>query len=330
MVVDSEVTPPDAEMTDPNAMVVEDSTPHLEGVSAGATKLLTSLLTPEALKHLPSNKSVIVSEFKTSEGEIQYTLSTGPLVPEEGSVITLPNPADVVPQLCLINSFQLNSFRLNSSLLNSSLHNRFLVNNLLTSCCRKCKEKRERGVTGVIAKSGKFYCSKCGKEYSHRSTANKHLKGCGVESVKEFKCEVEECTEAYSNARGLLEHNAAQHTKEYLYFCKNDGCPRKTEGFYYMSRASEHKVNCLYKPLTPAMTMGIGQVATLPGHVPPQLPGQVPELPKFRFYLKLPPKFQVKFYLKVPPKFRFHLKVPPKFHLKVPLKLHFQVVQLKL
>ena len=121
--------------------------------------------------------------------------------------------------------------------------------------------KRKGPTGGIIAKTGKFYCPKCGKEYSYRSTVNKHLKGCSIKSVKDFKCEHKDCGEAYGTARGLLEHNAAQHTKEYLYFCKNDGCSRTTEGFYYMSRASEHKANCLYKP--------VGQ-----GQIPPQNPGQ--------------------------------------------------------
>ena len=295
MIVDSG-NPQDIEMVDPNVAAAGDTTRgatggvtggaiggdvQLEGISQGAQKLLSGLLSTEGLKHLPCNKSLIVSETQNPRGETELTLSIGPLITSQSGsfsqeimtpsgtakVITTPlvsmqdigKPGEMTmfppQQTPSVPGFVHQQQQLSSEVPG------FVPQQQLSSDVVMEGVKRKGPVGGVIAKTGKFYCSKCGKEYSHRSTANKHLKGCGIESVKDFKCEYKDCGEAYGTARGLLEHNAAQHTKEYLFFCKNDGCSRTTEGFYYMSRALEHKANYLYKPIAQA-------------EIPPQNTGQ--------------------------------------------------------
>ena len=83
--------PQDIEMVDPNVVAVGDaiggatggdtgSDIQLEGISQGAQKILSGLLSSEGLKHLPCNKSLIVSDSQNPQGETEYTLSTGPLI----------------------------------------------------------------------------------------------------------------------------------------------------------------------------------------------------------------------------------------------------------
>ena len=258
MIIDSE-NPQDMGMIDPSIVAAGGATGgiggdiQLEGISQGAQKLLSGLLSSEGLKHLPCNKSLIVSENRNPQGETEFTLSTGPLITGQSTsfsqeIMTAAGTAQVIttpvlPMQDIGVPGEMPMFPPQQVPLDPG----FVSPQQLSSELVMEGVKRKGSAGGVIAKTGKFYCPKCGKEYSHRSTANKHLKGCGIESVKDFKCEHKDCGEAYGTARGLLEHNAAQHTKEYLYFCKNDGCSRTTEGFYYMSRASEHKANCLYK-----------------------------------------------------------------------------------
>ena len=277
MIVDSR-NPQDIEMTDPNVVAVGGAIGgptggatggdiQLEGISQGAQKILSGLLLSEGLKHLPCNKSLIVSESQNPQGETEYTLSTGPLITGQsmgfsqeimtptGTAQVITTPLGPIQEMSVPGAMAMFPPQVLSE-------TGFVPQQQQLSPEVAMEGVKRKGPTGgIIAKTGKFYCPKCGKEYSHRSTVNKHLKGCGIESVKDFKCEHKDCGEAYGTARGLLEHNAAQHTKEYLYFCKNDGCSRTTEGFYYMSRASEHKANCLYKPIAQA-------------EIPPQNTGQ--------------------------------------------------------
>ena len=271
MIIDSE-NPQDMGMIDPSIVAAGGATGgiggdiQLEGISQGAQKLLSGLLSSEGLKHLPCNKSLIVSENRNPQGETEFTLSTGPLITGQSTsfsqeIMTATGTAQVITTPVLpmqdigvpgeMPMFPPQQVPLDPGIVSPQQLSSELVMEGV---------KRKGSAGGVIAKTGKFYCPKCGKEYSHRSTANKHLKGCGIESVKDFKCEHKDCGEAYGTARGLLEHNAAQHTKEYLYFCKNDGCSRTTEGFYYMSRASEYKANCLYKNVAQSESTEKGDV----------------------------------------------------------------------
>ena len=296
-------TQPDnvAEPEIPQTENITGSQNVVQGVSAGASKMLTTLLSPESLKYLPDNKSLIITE--SDKG---LTLSTGPLIDlesmntQEMSTDTLPAMPSasaasasalnvpIPPGAGLMNIAMQPSQATSTGMMNipgqplqvsggatlaqQSVSQDFpgqpleasggvplgqqsmsqvlpgssTVPFYVTDTASGIIECPKRGpVPPALRKPGKFYCPKCGKEYSHRSTANKHVATCGTVKSKDYKCD--QCGSDYDIPRGLLEHTAAQHTKEYLYFCKNDGCPRKTEGFFYMSRASEHKANCLYK-----------------------------------------------------------------------------------
>ena len=182
MIVDSG-NPQEIEMLDPNVVDIGGATGgatggigsdiQLEGISQGAQKLLSGLLTSEGLKHLPCNKSLIVSETKNPQGETEFTLSTGPFITGQTTgfsqeIITAEGAAQVIttpllPMQGIGAPGEMMMFPPQQVPSDPG----FVPQQQVSSEDVMEGVKRKGTGRGVIAKTGKFYCPKCGKEYSH-------------------------------------------------------------------------------------------------------------------------------------------------------------------
>ena len=171
-------------MTDPNVVAVggaiggptggaTGSDIQLEGISQGAQKILSGLLLSEGLKHLPRNKSLIVSERQNPQGETEYTLSTGPLITGQsmgfsqeiitptGTAQVFTTPLGPIQEMSVPGAMAMFPPQVSSE-------TGFVPQQQQLSSEVEMEGVKRKGPTGgIIAKTGKFYCPKCGKEYSH-------------------------------------------------------------------------------------------------------------------------------------------------------------------
>ena len=89
----------------------------------------------------------------------------------------------------------------------------------------------------VLKNLQKIQCNQCGHPFTTKPAMERHkCDSCNV-TEKKYKCHF--CEKSYQLPTMLKEHEAAKHTKVFLYFCKKCG-----KGFYYNCLKVMHNENC--------------------------------------------------------------------------------------
>lgn len=114
-----------------------------------------------------------------------------------------------------------------------------------------------------IKNAQKFHCPDCSRRFTKKCDMLNHRKfSCEFRAIKEKQFACTYCDRSFTLKVSCREHTAAQHTKIYLYFCKQCG-----SGFYYNRLAVTHRPKCDGTPIN----KGINE------HPTPQTPPVTPQ-----------------------------------------------------